>query len=177
MPKETLILDDKAMERAVARISYEIIEHNKGISNLCVIGILTRGEELARRISKKICDVEGRRLPVGTLDITDYRDDRRADGHIDRSDIPFSIEGKRVVLVDDVIYTGRSVRAAIDALMSRGRPMLIELAVLVDRGHRELPIRADFVGKNLPTSQEETVRVLVSPHDGKDQVIITKGEG
>lgn len=174
--KKTLILDDKAMQRAIARISYEIIEHNKGVENLCVIGILSRGVEIAGRIARKIYEVEGKIVEVGALDITNFRDDRRAGEHEDRSRIDFSIEDKKVVLVDDVIYTGRSVRAAIDALMKRGRPLLIELAVLVDRGHRELPIRADFVGKNLPTSRDETVKVQVFPRDGEDKVIIMKEE-
>lgn len=176
MTQQTVILDEQAMRRAIARISYEIIEHNKGVENLCVVGILSRGEELARRISAKIYEVEHRQVPVATLDITNYRDDRRQEGHEDRSCFDFSVEGKRVVLVDDVIFTGRSVRAAIDALMERGRPKRIELAVLVDRGHRELPIRADFIGKNLPTSREERVRVLVQPTDPEDLVLIEKTE-
>lgn len=174
MNQPTVILDEPAMQRAIARISYEIIEHNKGVDDLCVIGILSRGEELARRISDKIFEVEHRRVPAATLDITNYRDDRPHDSRPDRSSIDFPIEGKRVVLVDDVIFTGRSVRAAIDALMDRGRPKKIELAVLVDRGHRELPIRADFIGKNLPTSREERVRVLIKPHDPEDKVLIEK---
>lgn len=174
--KEMLILEEKAMQRAVARIAYEIIEHNKGAENLCLIGILSRGEELARQIAGRIAGVEGHPVETGSLDITSFRDDRRTDGHADRSQIDFPIEGKRVVLVDDVIYTGRSVRAAIDALMRRGRPLMIELAVLVDRGHRELPIRADFVGKNLPTSRDETVRVSVMPWDSENKVVIIKQE-
>jgi pyrimidine operon attenuation protein/uracil phosphoribosyltransferase len=174
MPQKTLIMDDKAMQRAIARISYEIIEHNKGVDNLCVIGIMSRGIDIANRIAKKIYEVEGKAIEVGKLDITTYRDDKKTENHIDKSDIPFSIQDKKVVLVDDVIYTGRSVRAAIDALMERGRPMRIELAVLVDRGHRELPIRADFVGKNLPTSRNEKVKVMVSEIDGEDKVFIIK---
>lgn len=173
---KTVILDDKSMQRAIARISYEIIEHNKGVDNLCIIGILSRGMEIAGRIAAKIYEVEGKQVEVGTLDITRFRDDKRGLETADRSEISFSIEGKRVVLVDDVIFTGRSVRAAIDALVNRGRPDRIELAVLVDRGHRELPIRADFVGKNLPTSLEETVRVLVKQRDGEDKVVILKEE-
>lgn len=176
MQTGTQILDEKSMQRAIARISYEIIERNKGVDNLCVIGILSRGVEIAARIAAKILEVEGRRVEVGTLDITNFRDDRRGESTPDQSSIAFPIEGKKVVLVDDVIYTGRSVRAAIDALMSRGRPECIQLAVLVDRGHRELPIRADFVGKNLPTSREETVRVLVRQRDGEDGVMIWKEE-
>ena len=174
--QKTLILDEKAMQRAIARISYEIIEHNKGVENLCVIGILSRGVEIARRIARKIYEVEGKTIEIGTLDITPFRDDKHIEGHVDQSKIGFSIENKKIVLVDDMIYTGRSVRAAIDALMQRGRPLLIELAVLVDRGHRELPIRADFVGKNLPTSKDEKVKVMVSQMDGEDRVIILKEE-
>jgi pyrimidine operon attenuation protein/uracil phosphoribosyltransferase len=171
---QTSILDEKSIQRAIARIAYEIIEKNKGADNLCLIGILSRGVPIARRIAAKIREVEGRELEVGVLDITRFRDDRP--GEADGSEIPFPIAGKKVVLVDDVIYTGRSARAAIDALMSRGRPVRIELAVLVDRGHRELPIRPDFVGKNLPTSKEEKVRVRVAPFDENDEVVIIKEE-
>lgn len=171
MTEKALILDDKAMSRAINRISYEIVERNKGVEDLCIIGILSRGMELAQRIACKIRQVEGKSVPVGCLDITPYRDDGRQ-GAADHSRIPFDIGDKRVVLVDDVIYTGRSVRAAIDALMAIGRPRCIQLAVLVDRGHRELPIRADFIGKNLPTSREENVRVFVRERDGEDKVVI-----
>lgn len=175
--EKAVIMDEKAMARAVARISFEIIERNKGADDLCVIGILSRGIALAKRIAAKIEQQEGKPVEVGTLDITPYRDDRKdssTDDHsgCDRSDIPFPITGKRLVLVDDVVYTGRSVRAAIDALMERGRPQLIQLAVLIDRGHRELPIRADYIGKNLPTSKEEVVQVLVTEMDGCDKVFI-----
>ncbi len=176
MTIKTLILDGKAMNRAIARISYEIIEHNKGVDNICIIGILSRGVEIANRIAQKILEVENKQVEVGSLDITSYRDDKKVENHVDQSQINFSIENKKVVLVDDVIFTGRSVRAAIDALMARGRPLKIELAVLVDRGHRDLPIRADFVGKNLPTSKDEKVKVMVSPRDGEDKVIILKEE-
>lgn len=176
MPEETLILDSAAMQRAIARISYEIIERNKGIENLCLIGIYTRGVALAQRIAGKMQEVEGKEVPVGKLDITVYRDDRREKGGEDRSDIPFEVTDRKVVLVDDVIYTGRSARAAMEAIMSRGRPIGISLAVLVDRGHRELPIRADFVGKNLPTSKNEKVRVRMTETDREDKVMIIKGE-
>lgn len=176
MKEETLIMDDKAMQRAIARISYEIIEHNKGVENLCLVGILSRGIEIANRISNKIFEVEGKNVPVGKLDITMHRDDKKVSGHEDKTQIDFDIKDKKVVLVDDVIYTGRSVRAAIEAIMQRGRPLLIELAVLVDRGHRELPIRADFVGKNLPTSKNESVNVMVNQFDGEEKVIILKNE-
>lgn len=176
MKEETIIMDDKAMQRAIARISYEIIEHNKGVENLCIVGIISRGIEIAKRIADKIFEVEGKIVSVGKLDITNHRDDIIAEGHQDKTEIDFDIKDKKVILVDDVIYTGRSVRAAIDAIMKRGRPLLIELAVLVDRGHRELPIRADFVGKNLPTSKNEKVNVMVTPFDGQDKVIILKQE-
>ena len=170
MEEKALILDEKAMNRAITRISYEIIERNRGAKDLCVIGILSRGRELARRIAEKISITENIPVPFGALDISRYRDDRTADE--DRSDIPFSVTGKKVVLVDDVIYTGRTARAAIDAIFALGRPQLINLAVLVDRGHRELPIRADYVGKTLPTSREERVQVSVRELDGLDKVSI-----
>lgn len=173
MTQKAVILDAKAMQRAIARISYEIIERNKGVNGLCVVGIMRRGVNLAERIVDKIEEVEGRRVPLGILDITAYRDDRRAEaGHSDGTNLPFEVESKKIVLVDDVIYTGRSVRAAIDALMDKGRPQNIQLAVLIDRGHRELPVRADFIGKNVPTSREETVFVAVKEVDGEDQVVI-----
>lgn len=172
MAEKALILDDKAMSRAVSRISYEIIERNKGADDLCIIGILRRGPEIAQRIASKIQQVEGKMVPVGYLDITPYRDDGRGGGK-GNSYIPFALDGKRLVLVDDVIYTGRSVRAAIDAIMAAGRPQCIQLAVLVDRGHRELPIRPDFVGKNLPTARDENVCVMIAERDGVDKVVIT----
>ncbi|MGI5958621.1 MAG: bifunctional pyr operon transcriptional regulator/uracil phosphoribosyltransferase PyrR [Massiliimalia sp.] len=173
MENQKVILDEKAMDRAIARISYEIIERNKGVQNLCLIGIYTRGIHLAARIARKIQEVEGQKIPVGWLDITTSRDDRGdLTGYQDKTQIPFEIQEKRVVLVDDVIFTGRSVRSAIDALMKRGRPTSIQLAVLVDRGHRELPIRADFIGKNLPTSKQEQVQVQVTELDGINQVTI-----
>lgn len=173
MTEKAVIMDAKAMQRAVARISYEIIERNKGVNGLCVIGVMSRGVNLAQRVAQKIEEVEGKSIPLGMLDITPYRDDRPANAsYCDRTELPFEVEGKKIVLVDDVIFTGRSVRAAIDALMDKGRPLTIQLAVLVDRGHRELPIRADFVGKNVPTSSEEQVVVRVKEVDGEDQVVI-----
>lgn len=172
---KTLILDEKAINRAIARISYEIIEHNKGSENLCIIGILSGGVYIAKRIAEKIYELEKREIEIGELDITKYRDDKKTEQpHQDNSNINFSIQDKNVVLVDDVIFTGRSVRAAIDALMNRGRPKQIKLAVLIDRGHRELPIRADFVGKNLPTSRGEKVQVMFKQKDGEDKVFILK---
>lgn len=171
MKLKTEILDEKGVCRCIARISYEIIEKNKGVDNLCIVGILSRGAELASRIAQKIEEVEGNRVEVGLLDITPCRDDRRCENK-DCSDLPFDITGKKIILVDDVIYTGRSARAAIDAMMKRGRPQNIQLAVLIDRGHRELPIRADYVGKNVPTSASEKVRVMVEERDGADKVLI-----
>ncbi len=166
------IMDSVAMRRAIARISFEIIERNRGVENLCIIGIMSRGAQLAERIAAKIEEVEGQPIPVGYVDITRFRDDRETRAEGDNTSIQFALTGKKLVLVDDVIFTGRSVRAAIDAIMERGRPDSIQLATLVDRGHRELPIRADYIGKNLPTSKDETVRVLVSERDGEDRVII-----
>lgn len=166
------IMDENAMGRAITRISFEIIEKNKGLGNICIIGVLSRGAVLAQRIAQRIEQLEQVRVPVGYLDITPYRDDKRRDTVGDKSQIEFDVTGKKVVLVDDVIYTGRTVRAAIDALMKRGRPQKIQLAALVDRGHRELPIRADFIGKNLPTSTDETVKVFVKEADGTDRVVI-----
>ncbi|HIS75447.1 MAG TPA: bifunctional pyr operon transcriptional regulator/uracil phosphoribosyltransferase PyrR [Candidatus Merdivicinus excrementipullorum] len=170
MTEKALILDEKAMARAITRISFEIIERNKGAKDLCILGIMSRGKELALRIAEKISSIENILVPAGALDISPYRDDREIKE--DQSDVPFSVTGKKVVLVDDVIYTGRTARAAIDAVFALGRPQLINLAVLIDRGHRELPIRADYVGKNLPTSREETVRVQVKELDGVDAVSI-----
>ena len=173
MQEKALILDEKSMARAVTRISYETLERNKGAEGICLVGILSRGKDLAQRIAGRIGAVEGEPVPCGALDITRFRDDRsRETPAEDRTDIPFDITDKRIVLVDDVIYTGRTVRAAIDALFAIGRPQSIQLAALVDRGHRELPIRADYVGKNLPTSREEKVRVLMKETDGEDRVVI-----
>ncbi len=166
------ILDESAIARAVTRISFEILERNKGTDGLCLIGLFSRGAVLAKRIAAKIAEVEGSDIPVGLLDITPFRDDKPRNEVEDNSEIDFDIEGKRVVIVDDVIFTGRTARAAIDGLMSRGRPELIQLASLIDRGHRELPIRADYIGKNLPTSREETVKVMVAELDGCDKVVI-----
>lgn len=168
------ILDEKAMQRAIARISYEILERNKGTADLCIVGIQRRGVYLAERIARKIEEVEGVQVPVGSIDITPHRDDRAGKENpvADRSKIPFSLVDKRVVLVDDVVYTGRSARAAMDSLIQRGRPKSIQLAALVDRGHRELPIHADYVGKNLPTSNDERVKVFVTEQDNEDKVSI-----
>jgi pyrimidine operon attenuation protein/uracil phosphoribosyltransferase len=176
--EKTEIMDEKAIFRAVARISYEIIERNHGVQNLCIIGIKTRGAALAKMIATKIQEVEGTPVDIGFIDITPYRDDLKGK-QIDlteKSQIDFDVSGKKVILIDDVIYTGRSVRAAIDAVMKKGRPQLLQLAVLIDRGHRELPIRPDFVGKNVPTARSEVVDVRMNEYDGENRVVIFDSE-
>lgn len=172
MREKAEILDSKAAARAMARISYEILEKNKGTENLCIIGILSKGAYIAESLARKIKEVEGKNIEVGTLDIGSFRDDRKAEIGEDKTNIPFDVTDKKIVLVDDVIYTGRSTRAAIDAIMKRGRPCNVQLAVLIDRGHRELPIRADYVGKNLPTSSDEIVRVCFDEAGQVERVII-----
>ena len=171
------IVDGSSMQRALTRITYEIIEQNKGVENLVFVGIKTRGVYLAQRLAKRMEQLEGVKVPVGTLDITLYRDDRHLPDHrvepeVKTTDLGVDINDKHVILVDDVLFTGRTVRAALDALMDMGRPKRISLAVLVDRGHRELPIRPDFVGKNIPTSTNETVHVAVEEYDGHEDISI-----
>lgn len=171
------IVDGSSMQRALTRITYEIIEQNKGVENLVFVGIKTRGIYLAQRLAKRMEQLEGVKIPVGSLDITLYRDDRHVADHkiqptVNDSDIDVDINDKHVILVDDVLFTGRTARAALDALMDIGRPKRISLAVLVDRGHRELPIRPDFVGKNIPTSLNETVHVAVEEYDGHEDISI-----
>jgi pyrimidine operon attenuation protein/uracil phosphoribosyltransferase len=176
MMQKTELMDENAISRAITRISHEIIEKNKGVENLVLMGIQRRGVPLARKIAQRIKEVENREILVGILDITLYRDDLSLlNEHpvINGTEINFDIADKKVVLVDDVIYTGRTVRAAIDAIMDINRPQMIQLAVLIDRGHRELPIRADYVGKNVPTSRNEIVHVNVLEIDGVDSVTIT----
>jgi pyrimidine operon attenuation protein/uracil phosphoribosyltransferase len=172
------ILDPVALDRALTRIAHEILEKNGGAAELAFVGLRTRGVTLAQRLAAKIARIDGATLPVGTLDITLYRDDLGLRGApvVRGTDIPFSIKDKTVVLVDDVLFTGRTVRAALDALIDLGRPKAIQLAVLIDRGHRELPIRPDYVGKNLPTSRRETVAVRLREHDGEDRVVIEEPE-
>jgi pyrimidine operon attenuation protein/uracil phosphoribosyltransferase len=163
------------ISRALTRISHEILERNSGSENLVILGIPTRGAHLANRISKQISEIEGKPVATGTLDITLHRDDlrTRAPRPLMPTNIPNSgIEGKDVVLVDDVLFSGRTIRAALDALGEVGRPRTVQLAVLVDRGHRELPIRADFVGKNLPTQRTQAVKVLLTEVDGRDEVVV-----
>jgi len=172
-----ILLDEKAIQRALTRISHEIIERNKGVDKLLLIGIKTRGIPLAQRIAQKIFEVENVQVPVDTIDITFYSDDlkhRSIQPVVHNTNLKHDVNDKTVVLVDDVIYTGRTVRAAIDALIDAGRPQFIQLAVLIDRGHRELPIRPDFVGKNIPTSKSEIVRVLLDETDNQNMVILEK---
>lgn len=177
MKLKTEILDEKALDRALTRISHEIIEKNKGVDDIVLLGVHTRGVPLAQRLAKKIEAIEGISLPVGIVDITSYRDDKKKSLQSSTlQSIDFGIEDKKVILVDDVLYTGRSVRAAMDAIVALGRPRSIQLAVLVDRGHRELPIRADYVGKNVPTSKNEIVVVMVNEIDHKDGVSIAEEE-
>lgn len=176
MVEKALIMDESTMLRAITRISHEIIEKNNGVTDVVLIGIQRRGVPLAKRIAEKIKEVEGQEVQVGILDITLYRDDLSLlNEHpvINGTEIDFQLVGKNVVLVDDVLYTGRTVRAAIDALMDIGRPKTIQLAILVDRGHRELPIRADYVGKNVPTSKSEVINVKVREIDHVNSVTIS----
>ena len=171
----SVVFSEQDISRAVTRITHEILEKNKGATNLVLIGIRTRGATLAKRIVKKINDIEGIEVDLGILDITLYRDDLSAGKQnplIEKTSLPFPLEGKQVVLIDDVLFTGRSIRAAIDALIDFGRPASIQLGVLIDRGHRELPIRPDYVGKNIPTSKADRVQVLMREDDGKDEVCI-----
>ena len=171
------VLDDKDISRALTRITHEILERNRDASDLVLLGIPTRGVHLARRIAKRMSEVEGRAITAGALDITMYRDDLRLKParSLEHTDIPDDIDGKIVVLVDDVLFSGRTIRAALDALNELGRPKAVQLAVLIDRGHRELPIRADFVGKNLPTSLVEKVKVALTESDEHDAVDIRGG--
>ncbi|MFC1769823.1 bifunctional pyr operon transcriptional regulator/uracil phosphoribosyltransferase PyrR [Nitrospirota bacterium] len=167
------LLDAKEMDRALVRVSHEIVEHNKGAQEVCIVGIQRGGVHLAQRLAQKIGAIEDVVVPVGSLDITFYRDDLmiRKQPEVSRTEIDFDLNDWNVVLVDDVFFTGRSIRAAMDALMDMGRPASIQLAVLIDRGHRELPIRADYVGKNLPTGNDERVDVLLTEDDNKVDVV------
>lgn len=167
------LMDAETLRRCLVRISHQILERNNGTEGLCLVGIKRRGAPIAEMIRDNILSIDGKEVPVGTLDITLYRDDLselNSTPKVSQSDIPFDVNGKTVVLVDDVIYTGRTARAAIDSLLSEGRPALIQLATVIDRGHRELPIRPDFVGKNIPTSREELVSVRVKAIDGETKV-------
>ncbi|MDR0879951.1 MAG: bifunctional pyr operon transcriptional regulator/uracil phosphoribosyltransferase PyrR [Clostridioides sp.] len=177
MIEKAKLMDEKQVARAITRVSHEIIEKNKGIDDLVLIGVMTRGVPIAERIAKKIEQIEGEKIKTGTIDITLYRDDLECiddEPIVKGAFIDFDIKGKTVILVDDVLYTGRTVRAALDAIIDIGRPGSIQLAVLVDRGHRELPIRADFVGKNVPTSKQEIISVKLIETDGEDSVSINE---
>jgi len=177
MREKAKILDKEAIVRSLMRIAHEVLEKSKGTENLCLVGIRNRGVYLAHRLAECIRRIENQEVPVGTLDITLYRDDLTliaAQPVVHKTEISFDISDKNIVLVDDVLYTGRTVRAAMDALIDLGRPQSIQLAVLVDRGHRELPVRADFVGKNIPTSKNETIEVRLEETDGTDEVVIVE---
>jgi pyrimidine operon attenuation protein/uracil phosphoribosyltransferase len=171
------VMDADRMSRALTRIAHEILERNRGLDELALVGIRTRGVPLARRLARTLQEINGDDVPTGALDITLYRDDlmRHAVGPqplVRRTEIPFSIDDRKILLVDDVLYTGRTIRAALDALIDFGRPRAIQLIVLVDRGHRELPIKADYVGKNLPTSSRQSVQVRLQEIDGNDEIVI-----
>jgi pyrimidine operon attenuation protein / uracil phosphoribosyltransferase len=174
------VMDADRIGRTLTRIAHEILERNRGLDDLALVGVRTRGDHLARRLGRALHEITNREIPTGALDITLYRDDlmRHAVGPqplVRRTEIPFSIDHRRILLVDDVLYTGRTTRAALDALIDFGRPSSIQLIVLVDRGHRELPIKADYVGKNLPTSLDESVQVYLQESDGRDEVVLLTG--
>jgi pyrimidine operon attenuation protein / uracil phosphoribosyltransferase len=173
-----IVMDSEGIERCLTRIAYEILEKNKGMDNLALVGIRTGGIYLALRLQKRISAIENKKIPMGILDVTLYRDDvakTSKKAPLGKTDIPFDLTDKKVILVDDVLFTGRTIRAAMDALIDFGRPKMIQLAVLIDRGHRELPIRADYVGKNLPSSLCEAVSVNLLEKNGKDEVVIEEG--
>jgi pyrimidine operon attenuation protein / uracil phosphoribosyltransferase len=177
-----VVMDADRMGRTLTRIAHEIVERNRGVESLALVGVRTRGVPIAARLAARLREISGREVPVGALDITLYRDDLMLNAVgpqplVRSTDIPFSIDDRVIVLVDDVLYTGRTVRAALDELIDFGRPRAIQLVVIVDRGHRELPIKADYVGKNLPTSRGESVSVRLLETDGCDQVIIEKTDG
>ncbi len=177
-----ILMDRERIGRSLIRIAHEIVERNRGVGDLALVGVRTRGVPIARRLAASLRDITGMDVPTGALDITLYRDDlmKTAVGPqpiVRRTEIPFSIDGRHIVLVDDVLYTGRTVRAALDALIDFGRPSTIQLVVLVDRGHRELPIKADYVGKNVPTSRRETIHVRLAEIDGADEVTLDQTEG
>lgn len=176
MSDTTKVMDEAEIRRAVTRIAHEIIERNKGAENVVIIGIQSRGVPLARRLAELISQIEGTDIPMGSLNVSMYRDDydTRPPKTVAASRIPFDVTGKSVILVDEVLYTGRTTRSALDAIVDLGRPAVIQLAVLIDRGHKELPIRADYVGKNLPTSRTETVDVCWLETRGEDAVYISK---
>ena len=178
---ERQVLNQDAMSRALSRIAHEILERNRGAGDLLLVGIQRRGVPMAQRLSARLADFEGATVPVGSLDINLYRDDlrerKRPRVRVHRTNLPVSIQGQRVVLVDDVLYTGRTIRAALDALNDYGRPTQVQLAVMIDRGHRELPIRADYVGRNIPTARNEIVAVRLEEIDEMDEVALLRPEG
>ncbi|OQA55572.1 MAG: Bifunctional protein PyrR [Candidatus Omnitrophica bacterium ADurb.Bin277] len=178
--QERAALDAPSLDRTLVRIAHEIREQHKDSAALALVGIRTRGVYLAERLQKKLLEITGTEIPLGTLDITMYRDDLSEVGpnpEVRETKLPFDLKQKVIILVDDVLYTGRTIRAALDALNDYGRPKMIQLAVLVDRGHRELPIRADYVGKNIPTSVKERVIIRIKEVDGRDEAVITGGKG
>jgi len=177
-----VLMDGERMSRTLTRIAHEIVEHNRGVHDIALVGVRTRGVPIAKRLAAILRNVTGDEVATGSLDITLYRDDlmKAAVGPqpiVRRTEIPFSIDGRHIVLVDDVLYTGRTIRAALDALIDFGRPSTIQLVVMVDRGHRELPIKADYVGKNVPTSRRESVQVRLAEIDGVDEVLLDQSEG
>lgn len=177
--RKAVIADEEEMRRAILRISHEVVERNKGVEDLVLVGIRRRGVPLAERIRDAIQAIEGHAVPIGVLDITLYRDDLATISPqpvVNSTELPFTVEDRTIVLVDDVLYTGRTIRAALEAIMDYGRPRSIQLAVLVDRGHRELPIRADFVGKNVPTSGREVVKVMLRETDEEEGIVIEERE-
>ncbi len=178
MSANKVFLDEGGIERVIARIAHEILERNQGASNLVLIGIRTRGVFLAQRLHKKLLELEAKEIPVGILDITLYRDDLSEIGpnpQVRETLIPFDLKGKVVILVDDVLFTGRTIRAALNALTDLGKPKVIRLAALVDRGHRELPIKADFVGKNIPTNFQDRITIKLKEVDDRDEAVISEG--
>ena len=171
---KSIVMDAQAIERALARITHEILEKNRGASSIALVGIVTRGDMLALSLARRLEEIENVKIPVGSLDISFYRDDvaLHIAPEVHTTNIPFSVDGRIIILVDDILYTGRTIRAAMDAIMDYGRPSAIQLAVLVDRGHRELPIRADYVGKNVPSAPNEHVRLFLEAVDGRSSVEI-----
>jgi len=177
-----VLMDGERMSRTLTRIAHEIVERNRGVGDIALVGVRTRGVPIAKRLAAILREVTGHEVATGSLDITLYRDDlmKAAVGPqpiVRRTEIPFSIDGRHIVLVDDVLYTGRTIRAALDALIDFGRPSTIQLVVMIDRGHRELPIKADYVGKNVPTSRRESVQVRLAEIDGVDEVLLDQSEG
>lgn len=176
MANETVILDRSGINRALTRIAHEILERNKGTAELALVGIRSGGDHLANLLRERIAEIEGETIPLGAVDVTMYRDDLGSRGSLPmgKTDIPFAVDARRIVLVDDVLYTGRTIRAAMDALIDLGRPRSVQLAVLIDRGHRELPIRADYVGRNVPTAREEKILVEFDPQQQPLEVRLVK---